>query len=196
MFAAEKGIEVESKPVGIASEDEGFRAASPLLKMPALSDGDFTVSDSSAIVHYLDALRPDPELIPREPRARARAIWFDEFADTELSGCGRVMFFNRLVSPRFLKRPGDLGAADKAEREALPPLLDYLEATVPDDGFLLENRLTLADIAVASPFVNMAHIGVGLGERPRLSAYVARMLERPSSKHMVERETKFLARAA
>jgi glutathione S-transferase len=80
--AAEKGIEVESKPLGLGSDDPDFLAASPFRKIPALQDGDFRISDSSAIVAYLDALKPDPELIPHEPRARARAIWFDEFADT------------------------------------------------------------------------------------------------------------------
>jgi glutathione S-transferase len=195
-FAAEKGIEVESKPLGLGSDDPDFLAASPFRKIPALQDGDFRISDSSAIVAYLDALNPDPELIPHEPRARARAIWFDEFADTVLMGCGRTMFFNRLVAPRFLKREGDLAAADKAEREELPPVLDYLESAVPDSGFLVEDRLTLADIAVASPFVNLQHISVDLGSRPKLAAYLDGILSRPSFKHWVDRETAFLARAA
>jgi glutathione S-transferase len=195
-FAAEKGIEVESKPLGLGSDDPDFRAASPFRKIPALQDGDFRLSDSSAIVAYLDALKPDPELIPCEARARARTIWFDEFADTVLMGCGRTMFFNRLVAPRFLQREGDLAAADKAEREELPPVLDYLESVLPDSGFLVEDRLTLADLAVASPFVNLQHIGVDLGSRPKLAAYLETILSRPSFKHWVDRETAFLARAA
>ena len=70
------------------------------------------------------------------------------------------MFFNRVVAPRFLGREGDLAAADKAERETLPPLLDYLEGVIPDSGFLVGDALTLADLAVASPFANLAHCGV------------------------------------
>ena len=49
-------------------------------------------------------------------------------------------------------------SADKAECEELPPLLDYLESVIPESGFLVEDRLTLADIAVASPFVNFRHL--------------------------------------
>ena len=43
--------------------------------MPALSDGDFTLADSSAIVQYLDAQTANPALIPAEAKVRATTIW-------------------------------------------------------------------------------------------------------------------------
>jgi glutathione S-transferase len=197
-FAAEKGVEVESKPLGLGSSDPDFLAASPFGKIPAFSDGDFAVSDSSAIIHYLEAKFPDPELIPSEPRARARTIWYDEFGDTLLAACGGKMFFNRIVAPKFLQREGDLELADKAQCEELPPLLDYLEKVIPESGYLVEDRLTLADLAVASPFANLRHLAVDIDAagRPRLAAYVERLLARPSFSNYVSRETAFLARAA
>ncbi|MFC7499742.1 glutathione S-transferase family protein [Enterovirga sp. GCM10030262] len=197
-FAAEKDIELETRPLGLGSDDPEFRQASPFGKIPALRDGDFGISDSTAIIAYLDALKPEPELIPAEPKARARTIWYEEFGDTILAACGTKMFFNRVVAPRFLKRDGDLAAADKAERDELPPILDYIEKVLPESGWLVEDRLTLADIAVASPFANFRHLGLDLGleRRPKLAAFIDRMLERPSFKSWIERETAFLARAA
>ena len=69
---------------------------------------------------------------------------------------------------------------------------------LPKSGWLVEDRLTLADIAVASPFANFRHLGLDLGleRRPKLAAFIDRMLERPSFKSWIERETAFLARAA
>jgi glutathione S-transferase len=195
-YAGEKGIELETKPVRPGSQDPEFREASPFGKFPAFRDGDFTLADSSAIIAYLEAIQPEPELIPTGPRARARTIWYDEFADTIVNTCGARMFFNRVVAPRFLNRDGDLAVADKAECEELPPILDYIDSVIPQSGFLVEDRITLADIAVASPFANFRHLALDLGERPKLRAYVDGILSRPSFRSWVDRETAFLARAA
>lgn len=195
-FAAEQGTEIELKASGLGSTDPDFLRASPFRKMPALTDGDYTLADSSAIVHYLDALDPAAKLIPTEPRARGKTIWFDEWADTILFTPGGKMFFNRIVSPRFLGRDGDLALADKAEHDELPPVLDYLEAQIPASGFLVEDRLTLADIAVASPFANFGHLGLDLSRWPRAKAYADAILARPSFARIVARERAFFARSA
>jgi glutathione S-transferase len=164
--------------------------------MPALVDGDYSLADSSAIIHYLEAKYPDPELIPSDPRERGRVIWFDEFADTVLFACGAKIFFNKVVAPRFLGREGDLIAAEAAERDELPPLLDYLEGAIPDSGYLVGERLTLADIAVAGPFANFGHCDVSIDSAryPKITAYVDAILSRPSFTQYVERETAYLAR--
>lgn len=204
-FAAEKGIEVENKPLALGATDPDFLDASPFRKIPAFRDpgadedgGDFTISDSSAIIAYLDALKPEPNLIPTEAKARARTIWYDEFMDTILFDCGRKLFFNRVVKPRFLGLPCDEAEADKAEREELPPLLAYLEGVIPESGYLVEDRLTLADIAVASPFVNFRHLDIVVDPTtyPKLSRYVAAILARPSFAPLMARETSFLERFA
>lgn len=197
-YGAEKGLELEHKPIGLGSDDPDFLASSPFRKIPGFSDGDFAISDSSAIIHYLEAKYPEPALIPTEPRARARTIWFDEFADTILCACGAKMFFNRIVAPRFLGREGDLETADKAEREELPPILDYLERTLPPSGWLVGDGITLADIAVATAFANLRHLGIAIdsGRYPKVAQFSERMLARPSFAGWVEREAAFLERTA
>lgn len=198
-FAAEKDIELELKATGFPSSDPDFCAASPFKKMPALQDGDYSLADSSAIIHYLEAKYPTPALIPAEPRARGRTIWFDEFADTILFGCGQKIFFNRVVAPVFLNRPGDLAAANTAQRDELPPILDYLEQVVPDaGGYLVGDSLTLADIAVSGPFANLEHLGIETDAKrhPRTAAYVRRILARPSFSQWIERESALLAKLA
>lgn len=195
-FAAEKGIEFDLQSTGFPNATPEFRAASPFGKMPAIVDGDYRLADSSAIIHYLEAKHPDPELIPADPKLRGRTIWFDEFADTLLFACGAKIFFNKIVAPRFLGREGDLSAAETAERDELPPLLDYLEGVIPASGYLVDDRFTLADIAVAGPFANFSHCDVSIHQAryPKITAYVRGILSRPSFAEHVEREAAFLAR--
>jgi glutathione S-transferase len=189
--AAEKGVAVENKVSAPGNPDPDFIACSPFKKIPAMRDGDFTVCDSSAIVHYMEAVQPQPALIPAEAKARARVIWFEEFADTIVVGAAGPIFFNRVVAPKFMGRPGDEAAADKAEKEALPPVMDYLEGVVPEPGgFLVGDSVTLADIAVASPFVNLRHLKLDLSRWPRTLAYVDSILSRPSFAPLIETENR------
>lgn len=193
-FGAEKGLVLENKVSRPGEPDPDFLASSPFRKIPGFKDGDFLISDSSAIITYLEALHPEPNLIPLDPRNRARAVWFEEFADTIVVAAAGPLFFNRIVGPRFMGMTGDEGVCLKAERETIPPLLDYLEGLAPaPGGFLLEDRITLADIAVASPFANLGHLGFDLSAWPRARAYAEAVLARPSFAGLIAREKRLLA---
>lgn len=191
VFATEKGIDFELKP----TQAEGFRETSPFGKMPGFRDGDFTISDSTAIITYLDVIKPEPNLIPTEAKARARTIWYEEFGDTIVAACGGKIFFNRVVSPKFFGRPGDLAAADEAQATEFPKLMDYLETVAPASGFLVEDRFTLADIAVASPLATLMHGGCSMdaGKHPKAHAYVSRIWERPAFAKLIAQEKAALA---
>jgi glutathione S-transferase len=192
-YAVEKGVAVELVPIGLGDQNPDFLACSPFRKMPALKDGDFAISDSSAIVTYIEARHPQPALLPADPENRARAVWFDEFADTILVAAAGAMFFNRIVSPKFVGKPGDDAAAAKGEAD-MAPLCDYLEGVIRPSGYLVGDALTLADIAVASPFVNAAHAGFvpDAAAYPKLTAYLAAIHARPSFADWIRRERKML----
>ena len=196
VFAAEKGLEVQNESGGPGSPpNPDFLAASPFGKIPAFKDGDFLISDSSAIVAYMEKSKPDPALIPTERRANARTIWFDEFADTILAAPVTAMFFNRVVA-NLLGMTGDPAAADKAEQETLPKALAYLESVTPASGFLVEDRLTLADIAVAAPFANLGHMGCDAAAKgyPKTAAWAAGILARPSFATLITAEKAMFGR--
>ena len=195
-YLGEKGIEFELKGVGIGDPDPGFQAASPLGKMPAMDDDGFLLADSSAIIQYLEARYPSPELIPADPQERGRVVWWEEFGDTVFAACSGKMFFNRIVSPKFLGREGDLAAAAIAETDELPRLLDYLEGAIPASGFLVGDRLTLADLAVASPLMNFRHCGAGADptKHPKVARWSAAILSRPSMAPWIAKEERLIAR--
>jgi glutathione S-transferase len=195
VFAAEKGLAVENRATAPGPKTPEFLAMSPFGKIPAFEDGDYQLCDSSAIVHYLEAKHPEPRLLPADPRALGRVIWFDEYADTIMFAAAAPIFFNRIVAP-LMGIPADLSAADKAQADALPPLLDYLEGVIPASGFLVGDSFSLADISVVSPFVNLDHAAatIDAATYPKLAAYVAGILARQSFAAMVDKDRKFLKR--
>ncbi|WP_068076872.1 glutathione S-transferase family protein [Novosphingobium lentum] len=189
VVAAEKGIAVETVLANPMAPEPEFLAASPFRKIPALQDGDFTLADSTAIATYLDALQPDPPLLPAAAKARATAIWFEEVADTILTPAGGPIVFNRLVGPKFLGLPGDEDAA-RAGEVALAPILDYIETAAPAQGWLAGDQFSIGDIAIASVFATLRYVGVGPDavRHPNTAAWFARVEARPAWQAVLGRE--------
>src|SRR5690242_20176143 len=53
--------------------EAAFRAVNPMMAIPALVDGDGpALFESLAIIEYLDETHPNPPLLPRDARRRAR----------------------------------------------------------------------------------------------------------------------------
>lgn len=173
----EKGLEAELVPSNPSQPDEEFAAVSPFSKIPAFRDGDFTIADSTAIVTYLDAKYPQPALLPAGPEARARAVWFEEVADTVLVPAGAPIVLNRFLRPRIFGIEGDEAAALAAE-EAVKRPLNYLES-VARDGWL-DGDFSIGDIAVASVIRTLDYAGWQLdaGTYPRLSGWFDRVSQR------------------
>ncbi|KAJ0252844.1 Glutathione S-transferase Z1 [Hirschfeldia incana] len=67
---AVKGIEYEYVPVNLLKRDE-YLKINPMGAVPALVDGDVVVSDSFAIIMYLDEKYPEPPFLPRDLHKRA-----------------------------------------------------------------------------------------------------------------------------
>lgn len=196
VYGEERGLELEWVPLPLGSDHPEFLKASPFRKIPGFQDGDFSISDSSAIIAYLEAKYPDGKLIPAEPRAAARTVWFDEFADTIAMPIGGKVFFNRVVAP-LIGREGDLKTAETALATEMPAVYAYLETQV-DGDFLVGDTLTLADISVASILANMKLCdGTPCGETyPKLCAWMTTIHARPSFTKWRDMDHRILKRAA
>lgn len=197
VFAEEKGLAVELVPTAPGETSPAFRAISPFGQIPALVDGDYTLADSTAIVTYLEAKHAEPALIPADPQARGRVIWFDELADTIVFGVGRAMLFNRVVGPLFRGGAGDAAVADAAERDQWPAILAYVNGAIGGRAFLVGDTLTLADIAIASAFGSALHAcaPVDATAYPDLARYLDTMLARPAFATRLAGERAFIQHA-
>src|SRR5690349_13394290 len=132
-----KGLDYEVDPITPFYGNDEFERLSPLRRIPVLVDGDFSISDSSVICAYLDEAYPGHALYPPDPKARARARWFEEFADSRLGDLFIWgLFYQKVVRPIVWGEPGDQARIDKSLNEGIPAALDYLEEELPSQGFL------------------------------------------------------------
>jgi maleylacetoacetate isomerase/maleylpyruvate isomerase len=77
-----KGVPYDYKPVHLAKNEqlsESYEAVSASRLVPLLRDGDHVVTQSLAIIEYLDETHPEPPLLPKDPlgRARVRSLALD-----------------------------------------------------------------------------------------------------------------------
>ncbi|HEX8640625.1 MAG TPA: glutathione S-transferase family protein [Allosphingosinicella sp.] len=177
-----KGLEYEIDPITAFYGNDEFERLSPLRRIPVLIDGKVELSDSSVICAYLDEAYPGRPLLPASAADRARARWFEEYADTRL---GDVfvwgLFYQKVVRPIIWGEPGDEARIEKTLAEDLPREMDYLEGGLPADGFLFGGDIGLADIAVATFFRNGAYAGFepDPARWPRVAGFVERALDEP-----------------
>jgi glutathione S-transferase len=196
VFLAEKGAEYTLENVNIFPAPDWFAEISPLKRIPVLKDEEtgVTLADSSAICGYLEKTCATPALYPSEVSDYGRALWFEEYGDSELAGhIGMGTFRPMVVNPLMGKEP-DIATAEKTIAEKLPAYFAYLEREVGTREFLVGDAFSIADISIATQFVNFAHGGFvpGSGAYPNLTAYLARMHARPSFAGCIAEETAML----
>lgn len=106
-----KGLDFDQQAVNIAppaseQRTSGFLAVNPQGRVPALAVDGEVLTQSLAILEYLDERFPAPPLLPREAGARARVR-----ADAQLVACD-IHPLNNLAVLSYLKR--ELGAGEDA----------------------------------------------------------------------------------
>ncbi|HEV2560899.1 MAG TPA: glutathione S-transferase family protein [Rhizomicrobium sp.] len=194
----EKGLEYSLEQVNPFTAPPEFVEMSPLKRIPAFRDTSLPepnfLSDSSVICDYLEHKYTTPALYPSDPYQRARALWFEEYADSVFaSNIGAGLFFERIVK-KLLRQQTDESVCAVTLTEKLPPMFDYLEKQIGSNEFLVGNKFSIADISVATMLVNFDHAGenVDAARWPKLAAYAKRLHDRPSFSKLIAEERPFV----
>lgn len=155
-------------------------ARNPLGKLPVLelADGSF-LTESLAIVEYLEELHPEPPMIGTTPLERAQVRAIERTADIGvLLGVGRLLHNTHAVLPGRVPNP-EVAAAARRDLEKPARYLDSLLA----DGrpFLAGPRVTIADCTLfaALEFERGGRLGVAWPEH--VARWYERFRARPSA---------------
>ncbi|UTC24716.1 glutathione S-transferase family protein [Candidatus Comchoanobacter bicostacola] len=141
-----------------------FDQASPLGKIPALQVGDYSVADSAVIAAFLDGeYKSGNSLYPTQAKEKAKAMWFEKYADTVLSEVAySKIFVERVVKPAMLNMEADEAMISKAIKDELPAHLDYLNLAASKNEWLAGNAFSMADIAVTTQLLALQMAGFDL----------------------------------
>lgn len=185
VLIAEHGLPVEMQVVDLFTGEhlgDNYAALNPSRLVPTLQDGDFLLTESSAILKYL-ADRFELPVYPRELKARARVNERMDWVNTQLS---RDLAYGTVYAQIFPhhKRPGDevQRATVAWGRERAAGWLQVLDSDLigPGRSCLCGDQVTIADHFGAA-FVHLAEVvGSDLGRYPNVTRWLGRMKERPS----------------
>jgi glutathione S-transferase len=182
-----KGLDYQVDPITPFFGNDEFSRLSPLRRIPVLIDGDIVLSDSSVICAYLDEAYRGYALLPEGPGDRARARWFEEYADTRLGDLFIWgLFYQKVVRRLVWNEEPDAERVAKVVAEDAPAALDYLESELPESGYLC-GPLGLADIALTSFFVNASYAGFTADPArwPKVARFVDAVLAEPPFKKLM-----------
>ena len=156
MFLAEKGIDVETVQVDLASGEqlgEAFRRINPDCVVPALElDDGSCISEVLAICQYFEELQPDPPLMGRGVEERARvAMWnvkveqqgllpmADAFRNAAKGLRGRAV-----TGPQPYEQIPELA---ERGRQRVVQFFNRLDAQLADHPFVAGDAFSIADIS-------------------------------------------------
>jgi maleylacetoacetate isomerase len=155
-----------------AQREAAYRAINPMMAIPALVDGDGpALFESLAIIEYLDETHPNPPLLPRDPRGRARVRGL-----AQLVACDS----HPLIVPRvreYLQHEIKLDEATVMKwcRHWHTAALTALEAHLKDPAtgrYCHGDTITLADICLASQAAGAKFFSVDTAPFPNFSRIV------------------------
>ena len=139
------------------TQSPGYLAINPMGRVPALTDGDFKLWESNAILTYLATMFPATKALPSDPRGRADV---DRWLHWQ--------------SCHLMPAMGALKISDEKDVSAVTPLLKVLEQQLRGKDYVL-GGLTVVDFAIVAYLITKMGRKLDYSECPGVVAWLTRM---------------------
>ncbi|TPI34674.1 maleylacetoacetate isomerase [Mesorhizobium sp. B3-2-1] len=161
--------------------EAAYLAVNPQGLVPALiwSDG-MHLTQSLAIIEFLDETIPEPPLLPKDPPSRARVRMLAQIIACDIHPVNNLRV---LTSLRTLFGAGDQDVANWFRHwvnEGFGPLETLLTASRETGTFCHGDTSGLADICLAAQVTSNARFGVDLAPYPTISRINAACMALPA----------------
>jgi len=158
-------VAIHLQKEGGLNRKPSYRAVNPQMRVPTLAlDSGEIITQSLAIIEYLDETHPQPPLLPQEPIARARVR-----ALAELIACD-IHPLNNIGPLRYLKNnmSQEQSAIDAWYRHWIITGFEALEQLITPGPYACGREVTLADVCVVPQVNNARRLKVPLERFPKI----------------------------
>jgi maleylpyruvate isomerase len=177
-----KGLPYETVPIHLTKEGghqfrADFKAVNPQMRVPALAlDNGAVLTQSLAIIEYLDETHPDPSFLPADPLARAKVR-----ALAQTIACD-IHPLNNTGPLRYIKSTlgQDQAAIDAWYHHWILLGFEAIETMVRPGPYAFGADVTLADICLVPQVNNARRFKVPLERFPKIVAVDAACLKLPA----------------
>lgn len=176
---AVKGLGYEKRNYVLRAGEQwspDYLAVNPAGLVPALETGGLVLGQSLAIIEYLDAIHPEPRMIPADPLLRARAM------EMALTIACDIHPINNLRVLQYLEQDMGQGKAaiDDWYRHWVGQGFAALEKLLPDTPLAGGDAPNIVDACLVPQMFNARRFNVDLASFPRVTAIADRAAALPA----------------
>ncbi|KAM4624872.1 maleylacetoacetate isomerase isoform 1-T1 [Polymixia lowei] len=159
-----KGIEYEQVPVNLIKDGgqqltDQYKALNPMQQVPAVEIDGITLSQSLAVIQYIEETRPGPRLLPTDPKRRAQVRMICDLIASGIQPLQNLYVIQKIGAEKVQ------WAQHFIERgfQALEPILKETAGT-----YCVGDEISMADICLVPQVYNAERFKVDVGQYPTI----------------------------
>ncbi|XP_063097640.1 maleylacetoacetate isomerase isoform X3 [Cavia porcellus] len=161
-----KGIDYETVPVHLIKDggqqfSEKFQTLNPMKQVPTLKIDGLTISQSLAIIEYLEETRPTPRLLPQDPKKRASVRMISDLIASGIQPLQNLSVLNEVGTEK------QLSWAQKVISSGFNALEQILQSTA--GKCCIGDEVSMADLCLVPQVANAERFKVNLNPYPTIS---------------------------
>lgn len=155
-----------------------YLALNPNGKVPAISDGDFSLWESNAIMQYFADTAPSNTLFPPDSKTRADITRWQCWEIAHYNKAFGILAFESVLKPWMKKGEPDQAVIER-EKKNLATFADVLEEYLKNRSYVVGDDITLADYSLIHLEKFKDRIPFNWSGYPTINAYYERIRNLP-----------------